>query len=60
MRSRRDAANASLHEARQRCAWRALPPPPASLRHAWVLWGWVGVVVRKLAGQARFVPQKKR
>ena len=32
----------------------------AALRHAWINWGWVGVVTRKLAGQKGFVPQPKR
>jgi putative transposase len=31
-----------------------------ALRHAWIHWGWVGVVTRKLAGQRGFVPQPKR
>jgi transposase len=31
-----------------------------ALRHAWVRWGWVGVVVAKLAGQTGFVVQPKR
>jgi transposase len=31
-----------------------------ALRHAWVKWGWVGVVVKKLAGQRGFVAQPKR
>jgi transposase len=31
-----------------------------ALSHAWVWWGWVGVVVRKLAGQVGFVVQPKR
>ncbi len=31
-----------------------------ALRHAWVRWGWAGVVVKKLAGQRGFVPQPKR
>ena len=31
-----------------------------ALRHAWINWGWVGVVTRKLAGQKGFVPQPKR
>jgi putative transposase len=31
-----------------------------ALRHAWCLWGWVGVVVRKLVGQVGFVAQPKR
>lgn len=31
-----------------------------ALRHAWVWWGWVGVVVRKLVGQVGFVVQPKR
>ena len=31
-----------------------------ALTHAWIQWGWVGVVVRKLAGQRGFVPQPKR
>lgn len=31
-----------------------------ALRHAWVRWGWVGVVVAKLAGQRGFVVQPKR
>jgi transposase len=31
-----------------------------ALRHAWVRWGWVGVVARKVAGQVGFVPQPKR
>ena len=32
----------------------------AALTHAWCRWGWVGVVVRKVAGQAGFVVQPKR
>jgi putative transposase len=31
-----------------------------ALKHAWVWWGWAGVVARKLAGQKGFVPQPKR
>jgi transposase len=31
-----------------------------ALRHAWIRWGWVGVVTKKLAGQVGFVPQPKR
>jgi putative transposase len=31
-----------------------------ALAHGWVTWGWVGVVVRKLAGQKGFVVQPKR
>ena len=31
-----------------------------ALTHGWVRWGWVGVVVKKLAGQVGFVPQPKR
>jgi len=31
-----------------------------ALRHAWVRWGWVGVIARKVAGQVGFVPQPKR
>jgi len=31
-----------------------------ALRHAWVSWGWLGVVVKKLVGQVGFVVQKKR
>jgi transposase len=31
-----------------------------ALRHAWIHWGWVGVVTKKLAGQVGFVPQPKR
>jgi transposase len=31
-----------------------------ALSHAWVWWGWVGVVVRKLVGQVGFVVQPKR
>jgi transposase len=31
-----------------------------ALRHAWVRWGWVGVISRKVAGQVGFVPQPKR
>jgi putative transposase len=31
-----------------------------ALRHGWVWWGWVGVVVRKLAGQVGFVAQPRR
>ena len=31
-----------------------------ALAHAWRWWGWVGVVVRKLAGQVGFVVQPKR
>ncbi len=31
-----------------------------ALRHAWLRWGWVGVVSRKIAGQIGFVPQPKR
>ena len=32
----------------------------AALRHAWVRWGWLGVVVKKLVGQVGFVVQPKR
>jgi putative transposase len=32
----------------------------AALTHAWVRWGWAGVVVRKLAGQVGFVAQPRR
>jgi putative transposase len=31
-----------------------------ALRHAWIRWGWVGIVVRKLVGQVGFVVQPKR
>jgi putative transposase len=31
-----------------------------ALEHAWCRWGWLGVVVRKPAGQVGFVVQKKR
>lgn len=31
-----------------------------ALNHAWVHWGWLGVVVQKLAGQVGFVVQPKR
>jgi len=31
-----------------------------ALQHAWFRWGWVGVVVKKLAGQKGFVVQPKR
>lgn len=31
-----------------------------ALTHAWVRWGWVGVVVKKLVGQKGFVVQPKR
>ena len=31
-----------------------------ALTRGWVMWGWVGVVVRKLAGQVGFVVQPKR
>ena len=31
-----------------------------ALAHGWVRWGWVGVVVRKLAGQRGFVVQPRR
>jgi putative transposase len=31
-----------------------------ALREAWCRWGWVGVVVTKLAGQVGFKVQKKR
>jgi transposase len=31
-----------------------------ALEHAWIRWGWVGVVVRKLVGQVGFVVQPKR
>jgi hypothetical protein len=31
-----------------------------ALSHAWVCWGWLGVVVRKLVGQVGFVVQAKR
>ena len=31
-----------------------------ALAHGWVRWAWVGVVVRKLAGQVGFVVQPKR
>jgi transposase len=32
----------------------------AALAHAWVRWGWIGVVVKKAIGQVGFKPQKKR
>jgi putative transposase len=32
----------------------------AALTHAWVRWGWIGVVVTKVIGQVGFKPQKKR
>lgn len=31
-----------------------------ALTYGWVMWGWAGVVVRKLAGQKGFVVQPKR
>ena len=31
-----------------------------ALTRAWVMWGWVGVVIRKLAGQVGFVVQPRR
>ena len=31
-----------------------------ALRHGWINWGWVGVVVKKLAGRVGFVVQPKR
>jgi putative transposase len=31
-----------------------------ALGHAWVRWGWLGVVVKKLLGQVGFVVQPKR
>lgn len=31
-----------------------------ALSHAWVRWGWLGVVVKKLVGQVGFVVQPKR
>ena len=31
-----------------------------ALTHAWLRWGWVGIVSRKVAGQVGFVPQPKR
>jgi putative transposase len=31
-----------------------------ALEHAWILWGWMGEVVRKLARQKGFVVQPKR
>ena len=31
-----------------------------ALTHGWIHWGWVGVVVKKLAGQVGFVVQPKR
>jgi putative transposase len=31
-----------------------------ALKHAWVQWGWLGVVVKKLVGQVGFVVQPKR
>jgi putative transposase len=31
-----------------------------ALREAWCRWGWLGVVVQKLAGQVGFVVQPKR
>jgi putative transposase len=31
-----------------------------ALRHAWVHWAWLGVVVKKLVGQVGFVVQPKR
>jgi len=31
-----------------------------ALEYAWILWGWLGEVVRKLAGQRSFVVQPKR
>ena len=50
-----------LHAAvkRIRVLWGDLHFEPA-LTHAWVWWGWVGVVVRKLVGQVGFVAQPKR
>ena len=44
---------------RLRVVWGDSHFDPA-LRHAWVRWGWAGVVVRKLAGQTGFVVQPKR
>jgi transposase len=32
----------------------------SALRHAWVRWAWLGVVVKKLVGQVGFVVQPKR
>jgi putative transposase len=31
-----------------------------AISHAWVMWAWVGVIIRKLVGQAGFVVQPKR
>ena len=31
-----------------------------ALAHGWFRWGWVGVVVKKMAGQVGFVTQPKR
>ena len=31
-----------------------------ALTHGWIKWGWVGVVVKKLAGQTGFVVQDRR
>jgi len=31
-----------------------------ALTHAWVRWGWIGVVVKKVIGQVGFQPQAKR
>jgi putative transposase len=35
-------------------------PFDRALSHAWVRWGWLGVVVKKLLGQVGFVVQPKR
>jgi putative transposase len=35
-------------------------PLDTALHHAWVQWGWLGVVVKKLVGQVGFVVQPKR
>jgi putative transposase len=50
-----------LHEAvkRLKVVWGDSHVDTA-LAHGWVMWAWVGVVVRKLVGQAGFVVQPRR
>jgi putative transposase len=31
-----------------------------AIRHAWVMWAWVGVIIHKLVGQTGFVVQPRR
>ena len=44
---------------RIRIVWGDSHFEPA-LEYAWVWWGWLGVVVKKAAGQVGFKPLKKR